>query len=428
MIIPTHPKYNIDENGKVTLISTGEEIPEFRNRFGRRAVKIRGVNFKIASQSLDRLMLKSFKPLEDTDVWKSVKFRDGNRDNISVENLEWSDEWYEPKLVFGKNYLLGTWVPVPGFSGMEISFIDNWYVRNVETGQLLPQSLSDTGYKTVGVWGSKTCTLHRMIALVFLRHPVDTDHLVVNHKNSDVLDNSVNNLEWTTHGGNLSHAYTEGFRSSSCKRVKMKCMSTGTVVTYPSVNEAARFLNINPGMVHNLITHRKRRGLGYKGYLIKNADDPVSWEEMEKDLSKNQIPYKIAVRDYRTGEVVVYNSLNDALRKEEVSAKVIYRLLLSSVLIPCNGKCFQSYKEDGMFWPDYPLELVDAFSRARNGGIPIKVTDKNGNVEYSSGVTEWCEADRVNRCDPAVLSREISRNGKWRDWVFEKINLETYSK
>jgi hypothetical protein len=49
-----------------------------------------------------------------------------------------------------------------------------------------------------------TSYAHRLVAEVFLGPPV-TEHLVVNHKNKNRQDNSVENLEWVSVGDNLFH-------------------------------------------------------------------------------------------------------------------------------------------------------------------------------------------------------------------------------
>jgi hypothetical protein len=49
-----------------------------------------------------------------------------------------------------------------------------------------------------------TSYAHRLVAEVFLGPPV-SNHLVVNHKNKEKHDNSVNNLEWASVSNNLFH-------------------------------------------------------------------------------------------------------------------------------------------------------------------------------------------------------------------------------
>lgn len=54
--------------------------------------------------------------------------------------------------------------------------------------------------------------VHRLVALLYIDNP---DSLpIINHKNGDKLDNRVVNLEWSTYGSNLQHAYDTKLRSN----------------------------------------------------------------------------------------------------------------------------------------------------------------------------------------------------------------------
>lgn len=54
----------------------------------------------------------------------------------------------------------------------------------------------------------KYCTVHRLVALAFLKREKDKN--IVNHKDFNVLNNHYSNLEWTTIAGNTEHARKAG--------------------------------------------------------------------------------------------------------------------------------------------------------------------------------------------------------------------------
>lgn len=78
-----------------------------------------------------------------------------------------------------------------------------YYNRFVST------SLSSRGYISVKLsrnGKSIHTSIHRLIALAFIGIP-ENEKMVVNHKNGDKLDNSIENLEWCTIQENVLHYY-----------------------------------------------------------------------------------------------------------------------------------------------------------------------------------------------------------------------------
>lgn len=73
--------------------------------------------------------------------------------------------------------------------------------------------LADSGYMHTRV-GSKTLSVHRMVATMFLNTYEATD-LQVNHIDGDKTNNDIANLEWVTPSKNVVHAWETGLCSIS---------------------------------------------------------------------------------------------------------------------------------------------------------------------------------------------------------------------
>ena len=58
----------------------------------------------------------------------------------------------------------------------------------------------------------KNVTVHRAVALTFLG---PSNGLTVNHKNGNKRDNRIENLEWMTRSGNITHAYRTGLKKAA---------------------------------------------------------------------------------------------------------------------------------------------------------------------------------------------------------------------
>ena len=101
-----------------------------------------------------------------------------------------------------------------GFSYYVTRFGDVW---NTETMTKLGIRINRDGYRHVKLGSVHDVTIHRLVAHHFVDIPEDLlaqglteENLVVNHIDSDKLNNRWDNLEWTTIRGNLEHASING--------------------------------------------------------------------------------------------------------------------------------------------------------------------------------------------------------------------------
>lgn len=60
--------------------------------------------------------------------------------------------------------------------------------------------------------------VHRLVAEAFIENPLHKEQ--VNHKNGNVLDNRVDNLEWVTNSENTQHAYDTFLNSKNQLRIE----------------------------------------------------------------------------------------------------------------------------------------------------------------------------------------------------------------
>lgn len=107
-------------------------------------------------------------------------------------------------------------VAVRGFEGLyEVDNLGNVYSivqgRSRRKG-ILSQYSNERGYMKVNLYDvSGKCKkkyVHRLVAIAFIPNPLDKPN--VNHKDCDVKNNNVNNLEWCTQSENILHAVKLG--------------------------------------------------------------------------------------------------------------------------------------------------------------------------------------------------------------------------
>lgn len=114
------------------------------------------------------------------------------------------------------------WKPVLGFEGLyEISTLGK--VRN-KKGEILKQGLKRTNctcYKIVNLWKDGRYYkkyVHRLIAEAFI--PNTSNLPMVNHKDEDGTNNSIDNLEWCTREYNVNYGTAKERRAKKIRGVK----------------------------------------------------------------------------------------------------------------------------------------------------------------------------------------------------------------
>lgn len=134
------------------------------------------------------------------------------------------------------------WRNVYGYEGLyEVSNYGR--VRRKDNSAVLDGNVNSYGYKTVGLsnyYGRKNVKVHRLVALAFIPNPECKRN--VNHIDGNKLNNYVNNLEWATHGENISHAMNILGVDYSSKPVVQLSKSGNFVAIHKDISHAARMM------------------------------------------------------------------------------------------------------------------------------------------------------------------------------------------
>jgi hypothetical protein len=87
---------------------------------------------------------------------------------------------------------------------------------NTRIENFLKGHVSKNGYYFFGING-KNKSQHRLIALAFIPNPLNKK--CVNHKDGNRLNNSIDNLEWSTHSQNTKHGYDSNGRKNPIRKL-----------------------------------------------------------------------------------------------------------------------------------------------------------------------------------------------------------------
>ena len=125
------------------------------------------------------------------------------------------------------------------------------------------------GYRVVS-FGNKSVFVHRLVCAAF--HYCDcSDKMVVNHKDFNKENNSVENLEWASQRENCLHGLVKKRRNVRRSTVK-QILGDGAELIYPSIEVAARTIGVSKGNICSVCRGLRQTAGGYKWEYVENQD------------------------------------------------------------------------------------------------------------------------------------------------------------
>lgn len=183
------------------------------------------------------------------------------------------------------------WRDVKGYDGIyQVSNIGN--VRSVThttvykdgrvghyEGKMLTPQNGNNGYKFVNLSKNgitNNVDIHRLVAETFL--PKDDERNVVNHKDGNKHNNTVENLEWVTYSENSKHAVRTGLldmkpfiiAGQTARKKKIAQIDTkGKIIkVFDSGAEAARQLGLSIGNISSCANGIRKTTGGYHWQFV----------------------------------------------------------------------------------------------------------------------------------------------------------------
>jgi hypothetical protein len=222
-------------------------------------------------------------------------------------------------------------------------------VKNAKTGRIMMGS-KQNGYRFLCLYLGKDIPkmnrlVHRMIAQTFLDNPEDKP--VVNHKDTNILNNHVDNLEWVTYKENMNTAETikNLKKGKNSKIIHQIYIETGEIVnTFDSFSECEKhnikcswnicnYYHSNYNKKYSQKTYKK------KYIFIFDIDkDKLKEFLIEAKISNkgvnNKLSKKVVQIDKNSGETIkTYNSGYEASKILNISQSGI-------------NQCCQYYRYD----------------------------------------------------------------------------------
>ena len=145
------------------------------------------------------------------------------------------------------------WRPIKGYEGLyEVSNMGR--VKSLYCGKtrILKQDTNQGGYMVVDLHKNRTSNrklVHRLVATAFIRN--SNSYKIINHKDGNKKNNTIDNLEWCTWSYNTKHAYHNGLMNSEA--LKKSVILYKRCGEYKSITEAAKALGVTQQRLSNAI-------------------------------------------------------------------------------------------------------------------------------------------------------------------------------
>jgi len=174
--------------------------------------------------------------------WKYIE-------NNNLENEIWKQLVLE-NIINNKQYFVSN---LGRFKNSVGTIMDNYKVN-------------ENGYIRVYIY-NKTYGLHRLIALTFLENPDNKEQ--VNHKDGNKLNNTVENLEWSSNRENQIHKFKIGLGNNFTRKIGQYDLSGNLIKEFKSISSASKELDIGKSNIMGILrNYRKTAG----GFIFKYLD------------------------------------------------------------------------------------------------------------------------------------------------------------
>lgn len=168
------------------------------------------------------------------------------------------------------------WKPLNNFEGYFINELGEVKSTRSFKGtkeKILKGSYNQQGYKTYSfIKDGKiyTKTLHRLLMETFIPNPNNLP--CINHIDGNILNNSLDNLEWCTYGHNEKEAYRLGLKQSRIKSKKVVQLNKDYEIEnfFDSLQQIEKTLGFSSGNIAQVCN--KKRKSAY-GYIWRYADE-----------------------------------------------------------------------------------------------------------------------------------------------------------
>ena len=308
---------------------------------------------------------------------------------------------------------------IPGSQGFTISTTGDVFDAY---GRLRNQYTNGDGYKTVCIklvdGRNVTFGVHRLVALAHIPNN-RPDRTEVNHRDGDITNNAVENLEWVTPRENNIHSellcddvakqkliiYKEGRPYELACNLRRASRLTGIP-----------YLKVWDHLKDNLISKE-----GYSFEYVKHSQNVP--KELRQLIKSDGIAKTVKSRNVDTGEILYFDNFGQAARYFETTKSAISQAIQKDH----RPKLLQMKYQIALTDKDFPVlteeEILIATSRGPKRVYAIDMETKEEHIFVSA--SEFVKQSGLSKKAVTVALRgeTVRRLGKWLFTYVDSVNV-----
>lgn len=173
-------------------------------------------------------------------------------DDITFIKINDTTRKFPYKCIFKRAYIVNScYRIIPSFTQYAIS-VDGTCINRSTLNKLTPRK-NAYGYQVISIKDPVTdeyrdVGIHWLVANAWINENQNNSAVTVNHKDTNKLNNHVDNLEWVTYKNNVIHAKEHGI-VGSLVGVKLTNMTTHDELYFDSMTSAAAYIDVDVSMI-----------------------------------------------------------------------------------------------------------------------------------------------------------------------------------
>lgn len=315
-IIPGNEKLEISLEGSIRSVDSSECTPTILD--DKVWISIYGTTYFVCVRWLALISHYEVRlPLELRDEIWDISFTVGNKFIKSLISQKMMI--FKKPLQVNKDYRI-----IPLFTRYAVS--NCGVVIDLVSGIVVPEINRISGnrlearYCEVQIYDpsrgkTRAVGVHRLVALAWVKNDDFCVKYLVNHKDGVKTNNSHKNLEWTTHTGNIVHAFENNQRTDN-KRCRVRDCTTGEVFEFTSIKTAGDFLNIKAHS-HLRFKSRNKSKLINGKYEFRLENDQTPWTHVTPPVNTRTGRYNLHIT-HLDGTVELCNDVRSFKSKYRV--------------------------------------------------------------------------------------------------------------